>query len=133
MKELFWRTVATAVGVWAADSMIRGIAVTEAETWWQQVLVYLVVGLVLAIVQMFVKPLVQALTFVLYILTLGLFGIVVNALMLLLCSWLTSHFSWGITVDGFWPAAVLGGLVIAITTSIVTIFLPRPGRGDSRR
>lgn len=126
MKELFWRTVAAAVGVWVADALIGGIAVTQVETWWQQLLVYLVVGLVLAIVQLFVKPLVQALTFILYILTLGLFGVIVNALMLMLCSWLTGHFSWGITVDGFWPAAVLGGIVVAIVSSIVTVFLPRP-------
>ena len=126
MKELFWRTVAAAVGVWVADALIGGIAVTQVETWWQQLLVYLVVGLVLAIVQLFVKPLVQALTFILYILTLGLFGVIVNALMLMLCSWLTGHFSWGITVDGFWPAAVLGGVVVAIVSSIVTVFLPRP-------
>ncbi|WP_454293227.1 phage holin family protein [Salana multivorans] len=126
MKELFWRTVAAAVGVWVADALIGGIAVTQVETWWQQLLVYLVVGLVLAIVQLFVKPLVQALTFILYILTLGLFGVIVNALMLMLCSWLTGHFSWGITVDGFWPAAVLGGIVVAIVSSIVTVLLPRP-------
>lgn len=126
MKELFWRTVAAAVGVWVADALIGGIAVTQVETWWQQLLVYLVVGLVLAIVQLFVKPLVQALTFILYILTLGLFGVIVNALMLMLCSWLTSHFAWGITVDGFWPAAVLGGIVVAIVSSIVTVLLPRP-------
>lgn len=126
MNELFWRTLAATAGVWVADALIRGIAVTQVETWWQQVLAYLVVGLVLAIVQMFIKPLVQALTFILYILTLGLFGVIVNALMLMLASWLTSHFSWGITVDGFWPAAVLGGIVIAIVSTIVTVFLPRP-------
>lgn len=131
--ELFWRTIATAVGVWVADALVRGIYVTQTEPWWQQVLVYLAVGLVLAIVQMFVKPLVQALTFILYILTLGLFGIVVNALMLMLCSWLTSHFAWGITVEGFWPAAVLGGVVIAIVSSIVTVLLPRPNRDRNSR
>lgn len=128
MTEIFWRTVASAVGVWVADALIRGIYVTAVDTWWQQALVYLVVGLVLAIIQMFVKPLVRALTFILYILTLGLFGIIVNALMLMLCSWLTGYFAWGITVDGFWPAAVLGGIVIAIVSSIMTALLPKPDR-----
>lgn len=132
MKELFWRTVATAVGVWVADALIRGIYVTELAAWWQQALVYLVVGFALAIIQMFVKPIVQALTFILYILTLGLFGIVVNALMLMLCSWLTGHFAWGIAVDGFWPAAVLGGIVIAIVSSIMTALLPKPERNSRR-
>lgn len=130
MTELFWRTIASAVGVWVADALVRGIYVTQLETWWQQALVYLVVGLALAIIQLFVKPFVRALTFILYILTLGLFGIIVNALMLMLCSWLTSHFAWGITVDAFWPAAVLGGIVIAVVSSIMTALLPKPDRSS---
>ena len=132
MKEFLSRVGVTAIAVWIADALIRGISVTDVEVWWKQVLVYLVVGAVLAIVQMIIKPLVQALTFVLYILTLGLFGVVVNALMLLLCSWLTGYLEWGITVDGFWPAAVLGGIVISIATSILTAILPRPRREGVR-
>ncbi|HCX84032.1 MAG TPA: hypothetical protein DHV14_02615 [Micrococcales bacterium] len=130
MKEFLWRVGVTAVAVWVADLLVRGIAVTQVEEWWQQVLVYVVVGAVLAIVQMIVKPILQVLTFLLYILTLGLFGIVVNALMLMLCSWLTQSFSWGITVDGFWPSAVLGGIVISIATMILTAVLPRPRRDN---
>lgn len=132
MKEFLWRSVVSAGAVWVADLLIRGISVTEVAQWWQQVLVYLVVGAVLALVQMIIKPIVAALTFLLYILTLGLFGIVVNALMLLLVDAVTGNFAWGLQVDGFWPAAVLGGIVVSIATSILAAVLPRP-RSRSER
>ena len=132
MKEFLWRSVVSAGAVWVADLLIRGISVTAVAQWWQQVLVYLVVGAVLALVQMIIKPIVAALTFLLYILTLGLFGIVVNALMLLLVDWVTGGFAWGLQVDGFWPAAVLGGIVVSLATMILTAVLPRP-RSRSER
>jgi putative membrane protein len=132
MKEFLWRSVVSAGAVWVADLLIRGISVTAVAQWWQQVLVYLVVGAVLALVQMIIKPIVAALTFLLYILTLGLFGIVVNALMLLLVDAVTGNFAWGLQVDGFWPAAVLGGIVVSIATSILAAVLPRP-RSRSER
>lgn len=130
MREYLWRSAVTGAAVWLADAMIRGIAVTAVDVWWQQVLVYLVVGAVLAAIQMFVKPFVQVFTFLLYILTLGLFGLVVNALMLMLADWVTNAFSWGLTVDAFWPSAVLGGIVISIATMILTAVLPRPRPRD---
>lgn len=126
MREFVWRSVVSAGAVWVADLLLRGISVTEVAQWWQQVLVYLVVGAVLALVQMIIKPIVAALTFLLYVLTLGLFGIVVNALMLLLVDAVTANFAWGLQVDGFWPAAVLGGIVVSVATMILTAVLPRP-------
>lgn len=131
MKEFLWRTVVSAVAVWVADLLLRGIEVTAVEQWWQQVLVYVVVGAVLALVQTIIKPIVQVLTFLLYILTLGLFGIVVNALMLMLVSWVTGNFAWGLTVDGFWPSAVLGGIVVSLAGVLLTAVLPRPRRSES--
>ena len=132
MKEFLWRSVVSAAAVWLADVMVTGIKVTELTVWWQQILAYLIVGAVLAIVQLVIKPFVTALTFVLYLLTLGLFGVVVSALMLMLVGWVTGHFSWGITVDGFWPSVVLGGIIISIATSILTAVLPKPRRNNAR-
>lgn len=125
VKEFLARVGVTAIAVWLAHLMVSGITVTAADTWWQQILVYLGVGLVLALVQMIIKPFVKALTFILYILTLGLFSLVVNALLLMLVGWLTSAFEWGLQVESFWPSAVLGALVISIVTGVLSIFLPR--------
>ncbi|PWD50962.1 hypothetical protein C8046_10160 [Serinibacter arcticus] len=130
MKEFLWRSVVSAGAVWVADLLIRGIQVTDVAEWWQQVLVYLVVGAVLALVQAIIKPIVAALTFLLYILTFGLFGIVVNALMLMLVSWVTDNFAWGLSVDGFWPSAVLGAIVVSVAGMILSAVLPRPSRSE---
>jgi putative membrane protein len=57
------------------------------------------------------------------ILTLGLFSLVVNALMLLLTSWLAGKLSLDFHVEGFW-AALLGGLIISIVSLALHMVLP---------
>lgn len=116
------RVIVTAIAVWLANVLVPGIRVTSADEWWRQVLIYLAVGAVLALAQIIVKPFLVLFTFLLYILTLGLFGLVVNAWMLLLTDWVSGKLGWGLIVDGFWPA-VWGGLVISVATMILSGFL----------
>ena len=52
------------------------------------------------------------------LLTLGLFLLVINALMLMLTAWLADLLDVGFHVDGFWPA-VGGAIIISITTWIL--------------
>ena len=59
------------------------------------------------IVNAIVKPIVAFLSIPLYILTLGLFTIIVNALMLMLTAWITEATDWGLRIDNF-GVAVLG-------------------------
>jgi putative membrane protein len=75
----------------------------------------LVVALILGLVTSFVKPVLKVLSFPLIILTLGLFLLVINALMLMLTSWLADRFDIGFTVNGFWTA-VGGAIVITLVT-----------------
>lgn len=117
------RAIIAAAAVWVADYFLPGITVDSADVWWQQVLIYLLVGAVLAALQAIVKPLIKVLTFPLYLLTLGLFGLVVNALLLMLCSWITSFLDWGLQVAEFWPAAMIGGFIISITSGIAAWLL----------
>ena len=65
-----------------------------------------------------VRPLVAFLSIPLYVLTLGLFTLVVNALMLALTAWITGLTDVGLRIDSFWWA-LLGALVI----SVVSFFL----------
>lgn len=116
------RVIVTAIAVWLADVLIPGIRVTAVDEWWRQILIYLVVGAVLALAQIIIKPFLVLFTFVLYILTLGLFGLVVNAWLLLLTGWVSGKLGWGLTVDGFWPA-VWAGLVISVASTILSGFL----------
>ena len=62
-------------------------------------------------------------TLPLFIVTLGLFTLVVNALMLLLTSWLADQLDLSFHVDGFWTA-VLGGLVVSVVSWALHLVLP---------
>lgn len=74
----------------------------------------LVVAIVLAVVNIIVKPLLVLLTFPITVVTLGLFMFVINALMIMLTDWIVP----GFTVDGFWWA-----LLFSLVVSLVGSFL----------
>lgn len=65
----------------------------------------------------------QLISLPLLVLTLGLFTLVVNALMLLLTSWLADVFDLSFHVEGFWTA-VLGGLVVSVVSWALNVVLP---------
>ncbi|WGX97415.1 phage holin family protein [Nocardioides sp. L-11A] len=73
------------------------------------------VALISCVVTAFVKPLLTLLSIPFILVTLGLFLIVLNALLLLLTAWLADAVDIGFHVDGFWPA-VWGSIIISITT-----------------
>ena len=75
------------------------------------------------VVNAFVKPLVQLLSLPLLILTLGLFTLVVNALMLLITAWLSEFTDYGLTVEGFWTA-FWGALIISIVNWVLGLLVP---------
>jgi putative membrane protein len=109
---------ALAVAVWLLDK----ITLTGDSTG-KKVATLLLVALVFGLVNAVVKPLVQLLTLPLFIVTLGLFTLVVNALMLLLTSWLADKIDLSFHVEGFWTA-VLGGLIISIVSWALHLVLP---------
>jgi len=120
------RTIANACGLAVAAWLFSGISVTGDDNT-DRLLTLLVVALVFGVINEFVRPIVSFLSIPLYIITLGLFFFVVNALMLLLTGWLSDQFGLNFHVDGFWTA-VWGGIVISIVTSIVGMVLPTDDR-----
>ena len=121
MVPFGWRIVVNAVGLWIVDGLWNSMRlVPEPESIVAQVLVYLVLGLILAAVNTVVKPLAKLLSLPLYILTLGLFALIVNAAMLELVAWITSWTSFGLEIDSF-ATAVGAGLVLAIVTALLSI------------
>ena len=78
----------------------------------------LVVAAILGIVTSFVKPVVKVLSFPVIIVTIGIFLLVINALMLMLTGWIAGKLDVGFYVDGFWPA-LWGSLIITIVTALI--------------
>lgn len=117
-----WRVLVNAIAIWLAQELLSGITVVGASTTSGRILVLVGVGLIFGLVNAVVKPIVKFFAFPLYILTLGLFTLVVNALMLLLTAWISQQLGWGLKVDTF-GTAVIGALII----SIVSVILSRVG------
>lgn len=115
------RLVVNSVAIWLTSLLLSGVSLTESQGW-DQVLVVGVVGLIFTLVNLIVKPIVSLFALPLTIITLGLFTLVINALMLLLTSWLTSFTDWGLFVDGFWWA-LLAALIISIITGVLNAVL----------
>ena len=119
---LIIRLLINAVALWVATLVVDGIDV-DATTTGGEVLIIVLVAAIFGVVNLFVKPIVKLLSLPLYILTLGLFTFVVNALMLLLTSWLAGLLDIPFNVDGFWDA-VLGALVISVVSWLLNVLVP---------
>ncbi|MEA3408173.1 MAG: phage holin family protein [Chloroflexota bacterium] len=109
MRKLLLRWLINAVAVYAAMRLIGGIRTDGGWT------VFLWVALILGVVNALIAPVIKLLTCPLIILTLGLFTLVINGLMLWLASAIASALGVGFYIEGFW-AAFLGALVISIVS-----------------
>ncbi|MGW0332403.1 phage holin family protein [Streptomyces sp. NPDC003011] len=122
MKNFVVKTIANAgalaVAVWLLDKITLSGDSTGKEIW-----TLILVALLFGLVNFLVKPVVKLLTLPLFILTLGLITLVINALMLLLTSWLADKLDLSFHVEGFWTA-VLGGLIISIVSWALHVVLP---------
>ncbi len=107
------RLIVSAVAVLITAYTLEGVTV---DPWWWAVVIAVVLGFINA----FIRPLVKLLALPINIMTLGLFTFVINALMVLLCSWLIGpHFE----VEGFWWA--LGfSLVLTLVNWGLHLFVP---------
>ncbi|MFI5522039.1 phage holin family protein [Streptomyces platensis] len=122
MKHFLVKTIANAAALAVAIWLLKDITLTGENTG-RQILTLLLVALIFGLVNFLVKPLVKLLSFPLFILTLGLITLVVNALMLLLTSWLAGQADLAFHVDGFWTA-LLGGVIISIVAWAMHVILP---------
>ncbi|AJZ86399.1 MULTISPECIES: phage holin family protein [Streptomyces] len=122
MKNFLVKTIANAGALGVAIWLLKDITLTGDNTG-RQALTLILVALVFGVVNVVVKPIVKLLAFPLFILTLGLITLVINALMLLLTSWLAGKLDLSFNVDGF-GTAVLGGLIVSIVAWALHVVLP---------
>ena len=116
---LFTKLAINALALIVVDQLFAGIWL---DTWQATV----IAAVVLALVNAYLRPVIIILTLPVTILTLGLFTLVINALMLKFVSWLIPQFH----VEGFW-SAVGAALVISLVSTLLNWFL-RPGRVEVR-
>ena len=103
-----------ALALFVADSMFQNIWLDSTEA-------KIAAPVLLALVNAYLRPLIVLITLPVNILSLGLFTLVINALMLKFVSWLIPAFH----VEGFWTA-VGGALVISIVSTMLNWFMRPP-------
>ncbi|WP_049580780.1 phage holin family protein [Streptomyces sp. SBT349] len=122
MTSILIRFVANAVALGVAVWLLGDITLGEDDAGTgSKTATLLIVALIFGLVNLIVKPIVKLFSLPLLILTLGLFTLVINALMLMLTGWIAGD---SFEVDGF-GAAVLGGLIISVVSWAVNMVLDR--------
>lgn len=125
------RTAGNMVGIWVTTLLMTAIAFRKGESLGFTLLYLFLIAAILTVLNRAVRPVVKVLTFPLYILTLGLFSIVVNGLMFALTAWLSGLVKVPLVVETY-PAAALGGTITALVSSVVvgilrSLFASNPG------
>jgi len=122
MLGIVLRLACSAAAVWLSTLIIPGISVT-AETTWGTIGTLLLVALIFGVVNTVIKPIVKVVGCAFYILTLGLIALVVNGLLFLLVSWISDKLDIPFHVANFWPAAVLGALLVSIVSWVLGLVI----------
>lgn len=116
------RAAVTGFALWVVTLVVPGIGFVGAGSRLQEVGIVFVVAVIFGLVNAFIKPIVQILSIPLYILTLGLIHIVINALMLWITSWITEHTThWGLFIDDFWWTAIWAAIVLSIVSWLLSV------------
>ncbi len=109
------RVVLTGFALWIVSLIVSGIEFVGGDTTLQRIGIILFVALIFGLVNAIIKPIVQIISIPLYILTLGLIHVVINALMLWITSWITEHTThWGLYIRDFWWTAIWAAIVLSI-------------------
>lgn len=112
------KVLVTGLAVWVAASILPGVHLeNDAKT-------VIIIALVLALLNAIVKPILVVLTIPVTIVTLGLFLLIINALMVI---W-TSKLVDGFKVDG-WITALVFSLIVSVVSSILH-FIAKDRRRD---
>jgi putative membrane protein len=116
MLKLLARLVINAIAIWVAAYIVPGLTLTG------NVLSWLVVAIIFGLINALIKPIVKLLTLPINIVTLGLFSLVINALMLMLTGLLTDFLVIEGVLLGFVPA-LMGSILISIVSTVLNWFI----------
>ena len=114
MMRFIVRLLINAAALWVATRIVPGVSYTGG---WMPIFG---VALVFGVVNAIIRPVAKILTFPIVVLTLGLFLLVINGLMLWLTSALSDALALGFHVRGFW-AAFWGALVVSIVSALLSL------------
>jgi putative membrane protein len=121
--SILLRLLINAAALWVATQLVDGISFTGTMP------TLFGVALVFGVLNVVLRPILMFLTFPFFIVTLGLFTFVLNAVMLLITSAASEALGLKFQVDGFWPAFI-GALVVSIVSFALSMFVGTSGHKE---
>ncbi|OBK19987.1 phage holin family protein [Mycobacterium asiaticum] len=129
MVPFLVRAAFTGLALWVVTLFVPGMRFVGGDNAVQRIGIIFVVAVLFGFVNAIVKPVVQVLSIPMYILTLGLFHVVVNALMLWITARITEHTThWGLQIDHFWWTAIWAAILLSIVSWVLSLASRRAGR-----
>lgn len=130
--ESLWivRLAVNAVALYAAISIVPGLQGSVVDENW---VTYVILGLIFGLVNVFIRPILKLVTCPFYILTLGLFSLIVNSILFALTFWIGAQFGVTREIATFWDA-FLGALVVSVVSVLLYAVIPdgRPSSSQKR-
>lgn len=124
MMAFLLRAAVTGLALWIVTLVVSGIEFVGGDTTLQKIGIIFVVAVIFGLVNAIIKPIVQIISIPLYILTLGLIHIVINALMLWVTSWITEHTThWGLYIEDFWWTAIWAAIVLSFVSWALSLIV----------
>jgi putative membrane protein len=112
----------TAIALYVVARFVPGVSISPPDDPWA----FIWVALVFIVVNAVVGPVLRILGLPITVLTLGLFALVINAVLFLLTGWLSEQLGLGLRVENF-VAALVGAVVMGITTWVLSLMLGTVG------
>ena len=129
MASFLGRAAVTGLALWVVTLIVPGISFVGGDTTVQKIGIVFVVAVIFGLVNALIKPIVTLLSIQLYILTLGLFHVVVNAFMLWITAWITEHTThWGLQIDQFWWTAIWAAILLSLVGWVFSMPMRSAGR-----
>jgi putative membrane protein len=122
--NLIIKIVVNAVAIWVATAVVPGVDISEGDaSLSRKIITLLVVGAIFGIVNALIKPVVALFSLPFYILTLGLFAFVVNALMLEIVSWVAGGLNISFHIQDFFWSAIGAAVVVTFVSMVLNLVL----------
>lgn len=125
------RVVVNACAIWVAAWILPGVAIEGNQVVEDQtgtiaatIISYLVVGLIFGLANAFIKPILSFVSAPITCLTLGLFSIIINAVILALTSWLSGFTPFEFTIGSFFPSAIIAAVIVSIVSALLGWLVP---------
>ena len=129
MASFLGRAAVTGLALWVVTLIVPGLSFVGGDTTVQKIGIVFVVAVIFGLVNALIKPIVTLLSIPLYLLTLGLFHVVVNAFMLWITAWITEHTThWGLQIDQFWWTAIWAAILLSLVGWVFSMPMRSAGR-----